>query len=229
MNVLKTLGLFLVSPKLETGLLFLYSEMTAHQDVSSFVRILSYIYVNVWIPIRLNYLRLKIALRPAFRVGLEVLSLMNMVWSLAPISMLMIIGEIISELSKEWLRLVCLGYEKAIGVTPGSIYEKSMTISAIVDVDLDSATGEEQTIVVTESVNQPSESDQTEQSVDLPNEPSVEPSEGSDLPSQIGESTNVTIEVGREAEPERERKNIAISEDSHNNNSDVSVDGVHIE
>lgn len=203
--------------------------MTAHQDVSSFVRILSYIYVNVWIPIRLNYLRLKIALRPAFRVGLEVLSLMNMVWSLAPISMLMIIGEIISELSKEWLRLVCLGYEKAIGVTPGSIYEKSMTISAIVDVDLDNSNEEEQTIVVTESVDQPSESDQTEQPVDLPNEPSVEPSDGSDLRNQTEESTNVTIRVDHEDEPESDRKNIAINADSHESASAIADDRIHMD
>lgn len=204
MNVLKMLGLFL------------HSEMTARQDVSSFVRFLSYVYVNVWIPIRLNYLRLKIALRPAFRVGLEALSLMNMVWSMVPISILMVISEIINGISKEWLRLVCLGYEKAIGVTPGSIYEKSMTFSAIIDVDLDNANGEDHPSFVAEGTSQSTESDQTDQSAETSIESSVdtfiEPSVGSNLDNQTEESTNVTIkpehEDYRECEPESEHKNI---------------------
>ena len=201
--------------------LFLDSEMTARQDVSSFVRFLSYVYVNVWIPIRLNYLRLKIALRPAFRVGIEALSLMNMVWSMVPISILMIFGEVVSELSKEWLRLVCLGYEKAIGVPPGSIYEKSMTISAFVGSDCEVTNGEEQPVIVSEGTYQPSETDQAVQSADQSGEAVIETTNG---PSIEGER-----ESDREAEPESERKNMAISEDSNDNSNAGPDDDSHTE
>ena len=162
------------------------------------------------------------------------LSLMNIVWSMVPISILMTIGEIINELSKEWFRLVCLGYEKAIGVTPGSIYEKSINISDIVDVDLDNANEEERSFVVAESADQPSESDQTEQSI----EASVEQPAESDLRDRTEESTNVTIkyehEDDHECEPESDRKNIAINADPHepitnDDNSAIADDGIRIE
>lgn len=95
------------------------------------MRVLSWTYVNIWIPIRLMYLRTKIALRPATNAAREMLALLNMVWCFVPISMMMILAEIINGLSKEWLRLVCLGYEKSIGVEPGSFFEKNITLDVL--------------------------------------------------------------------------------------------------
>ena len=93
------------------------------------------------------YLRTKIAMRPVTKVACEVLALMNMVWCFVPISMMLIFAEIVSGLAKDWLRLVCLGYEKALGVEPGSLYEKTQTIDALIAADIDREEGEEQTIV----------------------------------------------------------------------------------
>ena len=77
------------------------------------------------------YLRAKIALRPVTNTACETLALLNMIWCFVPISMMMILAEIMNELSNEWLRLVCLGYEKSIGAEPGSFYEKNLMIDGI--------------------------------------------------------------------------------------------------
>lgn len=106
-------------------------------DISFSIRLLSWAYVNIWIPIRLTYLRTKIAMRPVTKVACELLALLNMVWCFVPISMMMISAEIVNGLAKEWLRLVCLGYEKALGVEPGSLYEKTQTIDKLIPVDVD--------------------------------------------------------------------------------------------
>lgn len=96
-------------------------------NMSFSIRLLSWLYVNTWIPIRLAYLRMKIALRPAVNVTCEILALFNMILSFVPISTLMVSAEIINASAKEWLRLCCLGYEKSIGVEPGSLYEKYLS------------------------------------------------------------------------------------------------------
>ena len=113
-------------------------------DISFSVRLLSWVYVNIWIPIRLMYLRTKIAMRPVTKAACEMLALLNMVWCFVPISMMMISAEIISGLAEEWLRLVCLGYEKALGVEPGLLYEKTQTIDILIPVDVDHEEDEDQ-------------------------------------------------------------------------------------
>ena len=112
-------------------------------DISFSMRLLSWVYVNIWIPIRLMYLRTKIVLRPVTNVVCEILALQNMIWCFVPISMMMILAEIVNGLAKEWLRLVCLGYEKAIGVEPGSFFEKNLTIDKLIPVDIDHEEEEE--------------------------------------------------------------------------------------
>lgn len=140
---------------LKTSVLFLYFEMTAVNDVSYFLRVLSYVYVNFWIPIRLWYLRLKIALRPIGKYALEGLAFLNIVWSIVPISILAVLGEIISGISKEWLRLSCLLCELASDAEPGSLFEHSADI--FVDDD-------EEQVQQTESVEESQEDNAVEES-----------------------------------------------------------------
>lgn len=106
-------------------------------NISFSVRLLSWMYVNVWIPIRLTYLRMKIALRPVTNVACEIIALLNMIWSFVPISIMMIFAETVNGLAKVWLRLVCLGYEKALGVEPGSLYEQYILNNSLVAFDDD--------------------------------------------------------------------------------------------
>lgn len=103
-------------------------------NVSFSVRLLTWVYVNIWIPIRLAYLRTKIALRPITNVTCEILSLLNIIVSFVPISVLTVLAEIINGLAKEWLRLCCLGYEEAIGVEPGSLYEKCILNNNLINM-----------------------------------------------------------------------------------------------
>lgn len=119
--------------------------MTAVNDVSYFLRILSCVYVNFWIPIRLRYLRLKIALRPIGKYLLEGITFLNIVWSIVPISILTVLGEIISGISKEWLRLSCLLCETASGVEPGSLFNYSPEI-LIDDDEQQTETQEDNTV-----------------------------------------------------------------------------------
>lgn len=113
-------------------------------DISFSIRLLSWAYVNIWIPIRLMYLRTKIAMRPVTKVACEMLALLNMVWCFIPISIMMISAEIVSGLSREWLRLVCLGYEKAMGIEPGSLYKKSASFDGLIPNDTVNEANDEQ-------------------------------------------------------------------------------------
>lgn len=103
-------------------------------EISFSIRLLSWAYVNIWIPIRLTYLRTKIALRPVTNVMCEVVALLNMACCFVPISLMFVSSEIIRELAMEWLRLTCLCYEKAIGADPGSLYNKHV-ITAFAEDD----------------------------------------------------------------------------------------------
>ena len=90
------------------------------------------------------YLRTKIAIRPVTKAACELLALLNIIWCFVPISMLLISAEIVSGLAKEWLRLVCLGYEKARGVEPGSLYKKSMSFDGLIPTDTVNEADDEQ-------------------------------------------------------------------------------------
>ena len=91
-------------------------------DVSPLIRILSYIYANIWIPIRLGYLRLKFnVFRPIGKVLLEIMTVMHMACAMVPITVLCMAGEAMRYLSKEWLQFICLSFEKAIGIDPDSV------------------------------------------------------------------------------------------------------------
>lgn len=105
-------------------LLFLYIEMVA-TDVSSFVRILSFVYVRFWIPIRLNYLRLRIKLRPVMRIACELSAFSFLVLSTVPMGLLFGIGTIVTESAKLWMRLACLLIELSLSVEPGTLYNKT--------------------------------------------------------------------------------------------------------
>lgn len=115
-------------------------------NVSFSIRLLTWIYVNMWIPIRLTYLRTKIALRPVINVTCEILAVLNMIVSFVPISMLMVSAEIVNTLAREWLRLCCLGYEKSIGVEPGSLYEKYLLNASLITLDDDYSCNDEDEI-----------------------------------------------------------------------------------
>ena len=115
-------------------------------NMSFSVRLLSWIYVNIWIPIRLAYLRMKIAMRPFTSATCEVLASLNMMMSFVPISAMMIVAETINVLAKAWLRLTCLGYEKAIGAEPESFYESCMLNRGLINFDDFSFIDEEERI-----------------------------------------------------------------------------------
>ena len=98
-------------------------------DVSSFVRALSFIYVRFWIPIRLNYLRLRIKLRPVMRIACELSAFGFLVLSTVPMGLLFGIGVILTESAKLWMRLSCLLIELSSGAEPGALYNSTTTVT----------------------------------------------------------------------------------------------------
>ena len=98
-------------------------------DVSSFIRTLSFIYVRFWIPVRLNYLRLRIKLRPVMRIACELSTFGFLVLSTIPIGLLFGISSIVTESAKLWMRLACLLVELSSGAEPGALYNQTTMVT----------------------------------------------------------------------------------------------------
>ena len=97
-------------------------------DVSSFVRALSFVYVRFWIPVRLNYLRLRIKLRPVIRTACELSAFGFLVLSTIPMGLLFGIGSIITESAKLWMRIACLLIELSSGTELGALYNRTTMV-----------------------------------------------------------------------------------------------------
>ena len=85
-------------------------------EVNYFVRLLSSIYVYFWIPIRLNYLRLKFKLRPVLTISREMFAVILLVTTGVPLSMIYIVIKSLSCLIENWIKWLCNIIEETTGI-----------------------------------------------------------------------------------------------------------------
>lgn len=74
--------------------------------INFFVRLLSSIYVYLWIPIRLNYLRLKIKMRTALNILYETFVMSVFVVTIFPLSIVYMILRLLTYFIEWWIELL---------------------------------------------------------------------------------------------------------------------------
>lgn len=85
-------------------------------EVNYFIRLLSSIYVYFWIPIRLNYLRLKFKLRPLLTISWEVFAIMSLVITGVPSSVLYMFAKGLTYIIEVWIKWLCNIIEETTGI-----------------------------------------------------------------------------------------------------------------
>lgn len=117
-------------------------------EVNSFVRMLSTVYVYFWIPIRLNYLRLKIKIRPVLNVFVELFAIMALVLTGVPASIIYILAKGIEDLIELWVTSLCNRIESTTGINSEVLRDSVLSSVSLI---------EEPSVDVEESVNEPEE------------------------------------------------------------------------
>lgn len=113
------------------------------KDISLLTRFLVSFYVNVWVPIRLSYLRLKIKVIPYVRPTIVFITFFIIMISIIPIALIMLSGFLLTLLGHVILKVICYPFDIAADQEPGSAYASltSASINAIVSM---SRLGEEE-------------------------------------------------------------------------------------
>ena len=91
-------------------------------EVNSFVRMLSTVYVYFWIPIRLNYLRLKFKLRPVLKVFGEVFAISALLITGIPLSVVYMLAKGLAYIIELWTKWLCNIIEETTGIDRESLY-----------------------------------------------------------------------------------------------------------
>lgn len=110
-------------------------------EVNYFVRLMSSVYVYFWIPIRLNYLRLKFKLRPMLTVISEVFAITTLITTGVPLSIVYMFAKALKHLIKIWVITLCKIIEKTTGIDSKILYN-----SVLSDENLFDELTEEETI-----------------------------------------------------------------------------------
>ena len=110
--------------------------MSIEFQANALIRYLSSVYVYIWIPIRLNYLRLKIKLQPAIKVAFELVALIVLILTTVPSSLLYIISQGIEGLTSAWIQLLCSAVEQLTGIESERLYDCVLNYSLPEDEDI---------------------------------------------------------------------------------------------
>ena len=96
---------------------------TINPFMGKLLYVLSFVYVNVWVPIRLTYLRLKFRIKPHIRIVFETGIFVAIVLSSIPAGFMIIGAKTIEYLALLWLRFTCMFVDMVLGNEIGSFYE----------------------------------------------------------------------------------------------------------
>lgn len=110
--------------------------MSIEFQANALIRYLSSVYVYIWIPIRLNYLRLKIKLQPAIKVAFELVALIVLILTTVPSSLLYIISQGIEGLISAWIQLLCSAVEQLTGIESERLYDCVLNYALPEDEDI---------------------------------------------------------------------------------------------
>ena len=103
------------------------------KSVSFFTRCLVALYVKIWIPIRLSYLRLKIKVKPYVQPTLATIAFSVIIILGVPISVLIAIGFMCKIIGHILLRLACWPFDVAVSQPHGTAYN-NLTSTTLNDV-----------------------------------------------------------------------------------------------
>lgn len=117
-------------------------------EVNSFVRMLSTAYVYFWIPIRLNYLRLKIKMRPVLNVFVELFAITALVLTGIPASIVYLLAKSLEGLLELWVTSLCKLIESSTGIDSEVLRDSVLSPVPLI---------EEPSTDIGESVNEPEE------------------------------------------------------------------------
>lgn len=96
---------------------------------------LSYIYVKIWVPIRLTYLRLKFRIIPYFRVIFETFSLVVLIICAIPAGFMLVCSKIVESIGLVWLCFVCMFVDLLLGNEIGTFYKDVVHTHLIMEDD----------------------------------------------------------------------------------------------
>lgn len=85
-------------------------------EVNYLMRLLSSVYVYLWVPLRLNYLRLKIKMRPTLNICSEVFAITALVLTGVPLSIVYMFAKGTEGLIKLWITMLCKIIETSTGI-----------------------------------------------------------------------------------------------------------------
>lgn len=115
-------------------------------EVNYLVRLLSSVYVYLWIPLRLNYLRLKIKMRPTLNVCSEVFAITALVLTGVPLSFVYMFAKGTEGLIKLWVTMLCKIIESSTGIDKEHLSNTVLSTASLED--------EHSSEIVEETVNE---------------------------------------------------------------------------
>lgn len=115
-------------------------------EVNYLVRLLSSVYVYFWIPIRLNYLRLKFKMRPALKVIGEVFAITALILTGVPLSIVYMFAKGIKHTIKLWVIMLCKIIETSTGIDSKVLYDSVLSDDCLLDVLAEEETVNEQPV-----------------------------------------------------------------------------------
>ena len=102
-------------------------------EVNYLMRLLSSVYVYFWIPIRLNYLRLKFKLRPILKATGEVFAITTLIITGVPLSVVYMFAKGIKHLIKLWVITLCRIIELSTGIDSKMLYDSVLSDDLLSD------------------------------------------------------------------------------------------------
>ena len=102
-------------------------------EVNYLVRLLSSVYVYLWVPLRLNYLRLKIKMRPTLNICSEVFAITALVLTGVPLSIVYMFVKGTEGLIKLWVTMLCRIIETSTGIDKEYLYNTVLSTGSLED------------------------------------------------------------------------------------------------
>lgn len=124
-------------------------------EVNYLVRLLSSVYVYLWVPLRLNYLRLKIKMRPTLNICSEVFAITALVLTGVPLSVVYMFAKGTEGLIKLWVTMLCKIIETSTGIDKEHLSNTVLSTASLED--------EHSSEIVEETVNESVEQNHIEE------------------------------------------------------------------
>lgn len=102
-------------------------------EVNYLIRLLSSVYVYLWIPLRLNYLRLKIKMRPTLNICSEVFAITALVLTGVPLSVVYMFAKGTEGLIKLWVTMLCKIIESSTGIDKEHLSNTVLSTASLED------------------------------------------------------------------------------------------------